>query len=271
MDWGLENRLSRIIQPDTGRCVMLAVDHGYFLGPVTKLEEPRDTLDPLIPHADALMITRGVLRNCVEATEDIPIVLRVSGGRSVLNKDLLSDEGLATSVEDAIRLNVSAMAMSIFIGSDHEHQNVVNLAKLVDEGTRYGIPVLGVTAVGKELEKRDARYLALACRMAAEFGAHFVKTYWCEDFEKVAESCPVPIVIAGGPKMETEMDVFRVAADAIGRGAAGVDMGRNIWQNPHPEAMLLAVRAIVHQDASATEAHDLFTEMTESESDEAGE
>jgi putative autoinducer-2 (AI-2) aldolase len=160
------------------------------------------------------------------------------------------------------------MAMSIFIGSEHERQNVLNLAKLVDEGVRYGIPVLGVTAVGGELEKRDARYLSLACRMAAEFGAHFVKTYWCEEFERVAGTCPVPVVIAGGPKMETEMDVFRIAADAIANGAAGVDMGRNIWQNPHPEAMLHAVRTIVHDDATAEDAHSLFLELCEQEPDE---
>ena len=269
MDWGLANRLNRIIQPDTGRVVMLAVDHGYFLGPVTKLERPGDTIAPLLGDADALMITRGVLRNCVPATTDIPIVLRVSGGRSILNRDVLSDEALTTSVEDAIRINASAMAMSIFIGSEHEHQNVVNLAKLVDEGIRYGIPVLGVTAVGKELEKRDARYLSLACRMAAEFGAHFVKTYWCEDFEKVTESCPVPVVIAGGPKMETELDVLTVAWDAIRRGARGVDMGRNIWQNPAPVAMLRAVREIVHEDATAEEAHDLYLTLRETEESDA--
>lgn len=263
MDYGLLSRLSRIFSPADRRVVMLAVDHGYFLGPLAKLERPRETITPLLPLADALMITRGVLRTSVDPAARVPVVLRVSGGRSIVNRDELSDEVLATSMEDAIRLDVAAVAMSIYVGSPHERQNVENLAKLVDEGIRYGVPVLAVTAVGKELEKRDARYLSLACRMAAEFGAHFVKTYWCEEFEKVAESCPVPVVIAGGPKMETELDVFRIAADAIARGAAGVDMGRNIWQNPHPVAMLSAVRTIVHEGATAERALEHYSVLRE--------
>ncbi len=262
MDWGLKNRLNRIIRPDTGHVVMLAVDHGYFLGPVTKLEQPGETVDPLLPYADALMLARGVLRNCIPAETDTPMVLRVSGGRSILAGEDLSDEGLATSMEDAARLNVSAVALSIFVGSKHERQTILNLAKLVDEGEQRGIPVLAVTAVGKELEKRDARYLGLACRMAAEFGAHFVKTYFCDDFHLVAESCPVPLVIAGGPKLETEMDVFRMARAAIDQGAVGVDMGRNIWQNPNPVAMIRAIRGIVHDELSPEDAHDLFTDLS---------
>jgi putative autoinducer-2 (AI-2) aldolase len=262
MDWGLSNRLNRIIRPDTGHVVMLAVDHGYFLGPVTKLEHPGVTLCPLLPYADALMLARGVLRNCVPAETDTPMVLRVSGGRSILAGDDLSDEGLATSMEDAARLNASAVALSIFVGSRHERQTILNLAKLVDEGERMGIPVLAVTAVGKELGKRDARYLALACRIAAEFGAHFVKTYFCDDFHQVVESCPVPLVIAGGPKLETEMDVFRMARAAIDQGAVGVDMGRNIWQNQSPVAMIRAIRGIVHEGLSAEDAHELFTDLS---------
>jgi putative autoinducer-2 (AI-2) aldolase len=262
MDWGLKNRLNRIIRPDTGHVVMLAVDHGYFLGPVTKLEQPGETVEPLMPYADALMLARGVLRNCIPAETDTPMVLRVSGGRSILAGEDLSDEGLTTSMDDAARLNASAVALSIFVGSKHERQTILNLAKLVDEGERMGIPVLAVTAVGKELEKRDARYLALACRMAAEFGAHFVKTYFCDDFHSVAESCPVPLVIAGGPKLETEMDVFQMARSAIDQGAVGVDMGRNIWQNPNPVAMIRAVRGIVHDELSPEDAHELFTDLS---------
>jgi putative autoinducer-2 (AI-2) aldolase len=203
------------------------------------------------------MLTRGVLRTSVDAANDIPVVLRVSGGNSIVGKDL-SNEGITVAIEDAVRLNVSAMALSIYVGSDHEHQTLVNLSKLVDEGEKYGIPVLAVTAVGKELEKRDARYLSLSCRIAAELGAHFVKTYYCENFEKVVKSCPVPLVIAGGPKLNTELDALKIAHDAIKAGAAGVDMGRNIWQSANPTGMIKAIRAIVHENSSVKEAYKLF-------------
>jgi len=260
MDWGMKNRLSRIIKPDTGRTVMLAVDHGYFLGPLSKLEEPRATIAPLMPYADALMLTRGVLRTSVDGACATPIVLRVSGGNSIVGKDL-SNEGITVAMKDAVRLNVAAVALSVYVGSDHEHQTLVNLSRLVDEGEEYGIPVLAVTAVGKELEKRDARYLSLACRIAAELGAHFVKTYYCEGFEKVVRSCPVPLVIAGGPKMDTELDALRVAHDAVAEGAAGVDMGRNIWQSSHPVAMIRAIRSIVHEGSSVKEAQKILAGM----------
>ena len=259
MDWGMRNRLSRIIRPDTGRTVMLAVDHGYFMGPTQKLEEPRKTIEPLLPYADAIMLTRGVLRTSVDPNADVPVVLRVSGGSSIVSESL-SNEAVTTSVRDAIRLNVAAMALSIFVGSPHEHQTLTNLAKLVNQGEECGIPVLAVTAVGKELEKRDARYLALSCRIAAELGAHFVKTYYCEGFEKVVKGCPVPLVVAGGPKLETELDAFQLAYDAINEGAAGVDMGRNIWQSDHPVAMIKAIREIVHRNASVREAREVYEE-----------
>ena len=257
MSWGLKNRLSRIFSSKTNKTVMLAVDHGYFLGPVSRLEDPRKTIVPLIPYADALMLTRGVLRASVDASSGVPIVLRVSGGNSIVGKDL-SNEGITVAMEDAIRLNVSAVALSIYVGSEHEHQTLINLSKLVDEGERYGIPVLAVTAVGKELEKRDARYLSLACRIAAELGAHFVKTYYCEGFEKVVKSCPVPLVIAGGPKLETELDALNIAHAAIHEGASGVDMGRNIWQSKNPIGMIKAIRAIVHENASVKAAGALL-------------
>jgi putative autoinducer-2 (AI-2) aldolase len=236
---------------------MLAVDHGYFLGPISKLEDPRATIAPLLPHADAIMLTRGVLRTSVDALSSTPVVLRVSGGNSIVGKDL-SNEGITVAMRDAIRLNVAAVALSVYVGSEHEHQTLLNLAKLVDEGEEYGIPVLAVTAVGKELEKRDARYLSLSCRIAAELGAHFVKTYYCEDFEKVVKSCPVPLVIAGGPKLDTEFDALNIAHNAIERGAAGVDMGRNIWQSSNPIGMIKAIRAIVHENVSAKEAYKLL-------------
>lgn len=255
MDWGLKNRLSKIILPENNRCVMLAVDHGYFLGPTEKLESPAKTITPLIPYADSLMLTRGVLRNCVKPESNIPIVLRVSGGTSIVGEDL-SKETITTSIEEAIKLNASCLALSIFVGSKYEHQTLSNLAKLVDEGEKYGIPVLAVTAVGKEMA-RDARYLGLACRVAAELGAHLVKTYYCEDFEKVVESCPVPLIIAGGKKIP-ERDALDLTYNAVNRGAAGVDMGRNIWQSSYPVSMIKAVKAIVHKGLTADEAFNMF-------------
>ncbi len=255
MDWGMKNRLAKIIRPQDGRCLMLAVDHGYFLGPTERLENARETIAPLLPYADSLMLTRGILRNCVPAERDIPIVLRVSGGTSIIGEDL-SKETITTSIEEAIKLNVSCLALSIFVGSKYEHQTLASLGKLVDEGEKYGIPVLAVTAVGKEMG-RDARYLGLACRVAAELGAHVVKTYYCEDFEKVVESCPVPLVVAGGKKLP-EMDALKLAHDSVAHGACGVDMGRNIWQSDYPVAMIKAVKAIVHNKADVKEAYSIF-------------
>ncbi len=257
MEWGIKNRLSGIIKPETGRTLMLALDHGYFLGPTTKLEDPKKTITPLLPYADAIMLTRGILRNCISPDTQTKIVLRVSGGASIIGKDL-SNEEITTSIRDAIRLNASAVALSIFVGSEYEHQTLLNLARLVDEAQEFGIPVLAVTAVGKELEKRDARYLALSSRIAAELGAHFVKTYYCEGFEKVVEGCPVPIVIAGGPKLNTEMEVFELTYRAIQEGAVGVDMGRNVWQSDHSVAMIKAIRAIIHENKNPREALEIF-------------
>jgi len=253
----MKNRLSRIIRPDTGRTVMLAVDHGYFQGPTTGLENPRRAIEPLIPYADSLMLTRGVLRTSIEAQYNVPVVLRVSGGTSILKE--LSNEGIITSVEEAIRLNAAALALSIFVGSEYERQTLLNLSKLVNMGERYGIPVLAVTAVGREMV-RDARYLALACRIAAELGAHFVKTYYCEDFQKVADGCPVPVVIAGGKKIP-ERDALQLAYNAIHAGAVGVDMGRNIFQSESPVSMIRAVRSIVHNNATVDDAYDLFCKL----------
>lgn len=258
MDWGMKNRLARIIKPKTGRAVMLAVDHGYFLGPTTGLEVPRKTIEPLTPYADCLMLTRGVLRTSVDASADIAIVLRVSGGTSIVGQSL-ANEGITASIEEAVRLNVAGVALSIFVGSEYEKQTLLNLAKLVDEAEQYGIPVLAVTAVGKDMA-RDARYLGLACRIAAELGAHFVKTYYCEGFEKVVEGCPVPLVIAGGKKVP-EREALQLTFDAIQEGATGVDMGRNIFQSESPVAMIRAVRRIVHENATVDEAYDLYQEI----------
>lgn len=250
MDWGMQNRISRIIPRETGRAVMLAVDHGYFQGPTTGLERPGETVAPLLPYADSLMLTRGVLRQCVDASQRVPIVLRVSGGTSVLRE--LSDEELTVSMEDAIRLNVSAVAISIFVGSPNERRTLANLAKLVDEGEKVGIPVLAVTAVGRDMV-RDARYLGLCCRIAAELGARIVKTYYCDDFEEVVQGCPVPVVIAGGKKID-ERAALELADSAIRRGAVGVDMGRNIFQSTNPVGMIQAVKQVVQERISPDEA-----------------
>jgi len=258
----MSNRLNRIIKPETGRTVMLAVDHGYFLGAVQRLEDPNKTIEPLLEFTDAIMLTRGILRRCIDPKVNIPVVLRVSGGISILSEDL-SNEEITTSIEEAVRLNASAVAFSIYVGAKYEHQTLINLARLIDRAQDFGIPVLAVTAVGKELEKRDAKYLSLACRIAAELGASFVKTYYCEDFEKVVKSCPVPLVIAGGPKLKAESDALEITYNAIQKGAKGVDMGRNIWQSNWPTAVIKAIRAIVHQNLSLKEAFDLFNNLKE--------
>ncbi len=257
MDWGMENRLARMFSPGSRNSVMLAVDHGYFMGPTHHLEDARTTIAPLLPHADALAVTRGILRRCVPSQDPVPIVLRVSGGATIL-KDDLSDEKITTSIREAARLNVCAVAMSVFVGAPHEHESLVHLGELVDQGEEAGIPVMAITAVGKELEKRDARYLALACRVSAELGSHLVKTYYCDDFPKVVEGCPVPLVVAGGPKLDSDRAALELARRAIDEGAHGIDMGRNIWQSDHPVAMLKALRAIVHEKATVREAMDVL-------------
>ncbi len=259
MDWGIANRLSRILKPDTGRTVMLAVDHGYFLGPTSGLEKPGETVAPLLQYADSLMLTRGTLRQCIPAESNIPIVLRVSGGTSILRE--LSNEGLTVAMEDAVRLNASAITLSIFVGAEGERETLLNLAKLVDFGESHGIPVLAVTAVGKEMT-RDARYFGLCCRIAAELGAHFVQTYFCDGFEEIVNSTPVPLVIAGGKKVP-EKDAIRLAYNAVSSGACGVDMGRNIFQSDCPVGMIKAVRSVVHQNASVEDAFGVYQDAKE--------
>ena len=256
MSWGLNNRLSRIIK--NGKVVMLAVDHGYFQGPTTGLENPKQLLRSLIPNSDALMITRGLLRTTINSQSNIPIVLRVSGGTSILKE--LSNEEITTSIEEAIRLNASAITSSIFVGGEYEKQSLVNLSRIVNEGERYGIPVLAVTAVGKDMN-RDARYLGLACRIAAELGAHVVKTYYCENFEQVVKGCPIPIVIAGGKKIP-ERDALQLAYNSIKSGAIGVDMGRNIFQSENPIAMIKAVRGVIHNNFSVSQAYELYEKLS---------
>ena len=234
---------------------MLAVDHGYFQGPTTGLKDLGKTVNPLLPYADSLMITRGALRNWINPETNIPIVLRVSGGQSILKE--LSNEIITTAIDDAIRINASAITCSIYVGGEYEKESLANLSKIINEGEQYGIPVLAVTAVGKEMA-RDARYLGLACRIAVELGAHMVKTYYCDNFEEVVEACgKVPVVIAGGKKIE-EKDALQMAHDAISKGAVGVDMGRNIFQSDNPVGMIKAVRAVVHEKKSVEEAFKIY-------------
>ncbi len=255
MDWGMKNRMAQLFR--NGRCLFLPIDHGYFQGPTRCLEKPGETIAPLLPWCEALFVTRGVLRSCVDPAGSKPVILRVSGGTSVIGKDL-ANEALTTSIEEILRLNASAVGVSIFVGSDYEKESLMNLADLVNDCEAFGIPVMAVTAVGKELEQREARYLALSSRIAAELGARVVKTYWCRHFDKVTEGCPVPVVMAGGPKCDTEMEVMAFVHDGMKRGAVGVNLGRNIWQSPHPVPMIRALAAIIHEKASVKQALDLF-------------
>ena len=264
LDWGMKNRLARIFNPESGRTVMLAVDHGYFQGPTTGLERIDINILPLVPYADTLMLTRGILRSIVPPSTTKSIVLRVSGGTSILKE--LSNEEIAVGIEESIRLNVCAMAVQVFIGGEYEKQSIINMTRMVDMGNRYGIPTLAVTAVGTDMA-RDARYFRLATRICAELGAHYVKSYYIEDgFETVTSSCPVPIVMAGGKKIP-ELDALTMAYNAIQQGASGVDMGRNIFQSDSPVAMLQAVRAIVHDNETPEKALDLYSTIKNGLSD----
>jgi putative autoinducer-2 (AI-2) aldolase len=262
LDWGMQNRLARIFNPKSGRALMLAVDHGYFQGPTTGLERIDLNIVPLLPYADALMLTRGILRTVIPSSFTKAVVLRASGGPSILKE--LSNEKLAVDMEDATRLNVCALAVQVFIGGEYETQSIENMTQLVDLGNQYGIPVLAVTAVGKDMV-RDARYFRLACRMCAELGAHFVKSYYIPDgFETVTSSCPVPIVMAGGKKLP-ELDALTMAYNAVDQGASGVDMGRNIFQSDAPISMIKAVGKVVHEKMKPKEAYQLFKDLKQKE------
>ena len=256
MNWGMKNRLSRLMP--NGRCFFMPIDHGYFQGPTRNLERPAETVKPLLPYVDAIFCTRGVLRAALDPLIDKPIVLRVSGCTSMVGEDLANEE-LTTSISEIIRVNAAAVGVSVFIGSHYERETLKNLATLVNQCEDYGIPVMAVTAVGREMEKREARYLALSCRIAAELGARVVKTYWCEEhFDKVVQGCPVPVIMAGGPKCETELEVLEFVHDGISKGAAGINLGRNVWQSPHPVAMAKALRAIIHDNASVKHAAEIY-------------
>jgi 3-hydroxy-5-phosphonooxypentane-2,4-dione thiolase len=255
LDWGMKNRLARTFNPATGRTVMLAIDHGYFQGPTTGLERIDLSIVPLLPLCDALFCTRGILRSVIPADSVKPMVLRASGGPSILKE--LSDEQIAMDMEDAVRLNAAGVGIQVFIGGEHETRSIHNMTRLVDAGLRYGVPVMGVTAVGRDMV-RNAQYFRLACRIIAELGAQYVKTYYVEDgFETVTACCPVPIVMAGGKKLP-ELDALTMAYNAIQQGAAGVDMGRNIFQSDAPKAMIAAVHAVVHKNMRPAEAYETY-------------
>jgi len=255
LDWGMQNRLARIFNPASGRTVMLAIDHGYFQGPTTGLERVDVNILPLLPYTNALMLTRGILRTTIPSTFSQGIVLRASGGPSILKE--LSNEQIALDIDDAALLNACAVAVQVFIGGEFETQSIHNLTRLVDAGLRCGIATLGVTAVGKAMV-RDAKYFRLACRISAELGAQVVKTYYVpEGFETITASCPVPVVMAGGKKLP-ELEALTMAYRAVSEGAAGVDMGRNIFQADAPVAMIKAVGKVVHELLKPEHAYDLY-------------
>ncbi|MCY3777490.1 MAG: 3-hydroxy-5-phosphonooxypentane-2,4-dione thiolase [Candidatus Aminicenantes bacterium] len=258
LDWGMQNRLSRIFNPASGRTVMLAIDHGYFMGPTTGLERIDVRIVPILDYCDALMLTRGILRTTIPSSFGRGTVLRASGGPSILKE--LSDEQLALDIEDGLRANAAALAVQVFIGGEYESQSVLNMTRLVDLGNRYGMPVLAVTAVGHEME-RNARYFRLACRMCAELGAHIVKSYYIpHGFETVTSTCPVPMVMAGGKKLP-ELDALTMAYNAVQQGASGVDMGRNIFQSDTPVAMIQAIRQVVHNQLKPSHAYELYQDL----------
>lgn len=260
MSWGKKNRLSSIVASD-GHALMLAIDHGYFMGPTMGMEKPAQAIAPLVPYVDSLMLSPGILTTCVPTDFAKGIVLRASGGNTVLDPDI-DDEELILEAGEALRRNASAVAVSVFIGAEHGHRSLINLSDMINAAAKFELPVLGVTAVGKALkDKKEKRYLAHASRICAELGSDIVKTYYCEGFEEVVAKCPVPIVVAGGPKLETDEDVLSLCYNSIQGGAIGVDMGRNVWQHAYPEAILAGVRGIIHGGLSVKQALELVESM----------
>jgi putative autoinducer-2 (AI-2) aldolase len=258
--WGKRNRLASIVAKD-GHALMLAIDHGYFMGPTTGMEKPAEAIASLVPYIDSLMLSPGILTSCVPADFRKGIVLRASGGNTVLEPDI-DNEGIILSAEEAVKHNASAVAISVFIGSEHSHQTLLNLTEMIGQASKLNLPVLGVTAVGKALkDKKEKRYLSHASRVCAELGSDIVKTYYCEGFEEVVAKCPVPIVVAGGPKLDTDKDVLELCYNSIQCGAIGVDMGRNVWQHAYPEAMLAGVRGVLHDNLSVKQALDLVESL----------
>ncbi|MDR3265289.1 MAG: 3-hydroxy-5-phosphonooxypentane-2,4-dione thiolase [Synergistaceae bacterium] len=258
-DWGTKNRLARMFSAKSGNTVMLAFDHGYIMGPTTGLERLDIAIPPLVPFVDVLMGTRGALRACIPAAAEKPVCLRVNYDASVLYDDMSNGGGIACDIRNAIRMNASCLAVQTFLGAPGERNSLELLARTVDAGTDYGIPVLGVVAVGKQMERTEQFFL-LATRLLAENGAHLVKTYYCDGFEHVTAACPVPIVIAGGKKLP-EAEALAMAYRAISEGARGVDMGRNIFQAQSPTAMCRAISAVVHEGFTDARAFEYYNEL----------
>lgn len=261
-DWGMKNRLSRIFSPKSGNTLMLAFDHGYMMGSTSGLERLDVTIAPLCEHVDVLMGTRGAIRSCIPPTLNKAVCLRATHDTSVLFDDMSTGNGFALDFEDAMRMNASALAIQCFVGAQGERDSLETLCRAVDQGYRYGVPIMGVVAVGKQME-RTTKYFLLATRILAELGASLVKTYYCDDFENVVSACPVPIVIAGGKKLP-EKDALTMAYDALKKGARGVDMGRNIFQSEHPVAMCKAVSKVVHEGFTGAEAYEFYLDLINS-------
>jgi 3-hydroxy-5-phosphonooxypentane-2,4-dione thiolase len=260
MDWGMANRMSKLFGKD-GNCFYLAMDHGYFQGPTHGLEKPAATLAPLQSYVDAVFVPRGTLRAAIDPCIKTSIILRVSGGNSIVGEDL-ANENVTVCIDEILRLNATAVGFSAYVGSKFEHQTLLGLNNLVNACAPYGIPVMAVTAVGRELgQKQETRFLAMACRVCAEAGAHVVKTYYSENFEKIVEGCPVPVVIAGGPKTDNPLEVLTFVYDGIQRGARGVNLGRNIWQDSSPAGMARALQAVIHEKATPKDAFALYQSM----------
>lgn len=258
--FGKKNRLSKIVMKD-GKALMLAIDHGYFMGAAHGMEMPKVQVEKLIPHIDSLMLSPGILTSQIDSDFKKGIVLRASGGNTILESDI-DNEGLILSAKNAVKLNASAIAVSMFVGAEHSHQTILNLTDAINDAMEYDLPVLGVTAVGKALkDKKEKRYLTHASRLAAELGADIVKTYYCEGFEEVVKKTTVPIIVAGGPKLDSYKDVLELCYNSIQCGAIGVDMGRNIWQSDYPEAITAGVAHIIHKNSSVKEALQLVESM----------
>lgn len=255
VDWGMKDRLSRIFQPKSGNTLMLAFDHGYIMGASTGLERLDILIPSLVEDIDVLMATRGALRTCVPPMHNKAVALRCTAGSTVLSDDV-TDETIGVDIDDAIRMNASCMAVQTFLGTKDEKSSITNLVKTIDAGNRYGIPTLGVVAVGKQMA-RNPQFFSLATRVIAELGAQMVKCYYCDDFEKITAGCPVPIVVAGGKKMP-ENEALTMAYRAICEGAHGMDMGRNIFQAADPKAMAQAVGKIVHEKYTDKEANEFY-------------
>ncbi len=263
LDWGMKKHLSNIFDPKSGNTVMFAFDHGYFMGSTAGLERLDLVIPPLIPYVDVLMGTRGALRTCIPPENGKGIALRVTSGSSMLNDDL-SHEVLAVDIEDAIRMNADCMAVQTFIGADGQLSSLDNLSRCINAGMRYSIPVMGVVAVGKDMERTD-RFFKLATRIVAEMGANIIKTYYCENFDEVVAACPVPIVVAGGKKLP-EDEALTLAYNSIQGGARGIDMGRNIFQSNNPVEMAASIHKIVHEGFTDKEAFEYFTDLINTKS-----